>query len=90
MSTDTIAATLNVTDRDMRDTQIYAILGIRGPGAYALREPDGRLMVWASEADSEGDDGARATYRSRGPITDAEWSVVTRLAWVEEYEDESY
>jgi hypothetical protein len=90
MSTETIADVTHIEDRDLRDTQIYAILGIDGPGAYALREPDGRLMVWASEHDSEGDDGARATYRSRFPITDAEWSVVTMLAWVDEYEDTSY
>ena len=90
MSTATIADIIHITDRDVRDELVYSILGIEGPGAYALREPDGRLMVWASEADSEGDDGARATYRSRLPITDAEWDVVKPLAWVEEYEDESY
>jgi hypothetical protein len=90
MSTDTISDIIHITDRDLRDTQIYAILGLYGPGAYALREPDGRMMVWASEADSEGDAGARATYRSRRPITDAEWDVVKLLAWVEEYEDTSF
>jgi hypothetical protein len=90
MSTTTIADIIHITDRDLRDAQIYAILGIYGPGAYALREPDGRLMVWASESDSTNDPGVRATYRSRGPITDAEWSVVTMLAWVEEYEDASF
>lgn len=81
-----LTAILTITDRDARDTEIYALLGIDAPGAYALREPDGRLMVWASEADSTDDDGARATYRSRGPITDAEWAEVTRLAWIDEYE----
>jgi hypothetical protein len=90
MSTTTIADIIHIADRDMRDELIYSILGIDGPGAYALREPDGRLTVWASEHDSEGDDGTRATYRSASPITDAEWHAITRLAWVDEYEDASY
>lgn len=81
-----LADLLTITDRDSRDTEIYALLGISAPGAYALREPDGRLMVWASEADSTDDDGARATYRSGDAITDAEWVVITRLAWIDEYE----
>lgn len=74
------------TDRDARDSDIYDMIGLTGPGAYAIREPDGRLMVWASESDSQDDDGARATYRSRLPIADAEWDVVCSLAWVDEYE----
>ena len=90
MTTDTIADIIHITDRDRRDALIYSILCLDGPGAFALREPDGRLMVWASEADSLDDPGVRATYRSRLPITDAEWSVVTMLAWVGGYEDESY
>jgi len=81
-----LTAIITITDRDARDTEMYAILGISAPGAYAMREPDGRLMVWASESDSIDDDGARATYRSSGPIADAEWTEVTRLAWIDEYE----
>ena len=74
------------TDRDDAAATLCQTLSIAGPGAYAMREPDGRCMVWASEADAEDDDGAKATYRSRGPITDAEWLAITRLAWVDEYE----
>ncbi len=74
------------TCRDERDLSIYALLGIDTPGAYALREPDGRLMVWATEDASIDDDGQRATYRSRQPITDAEWAAVAALAWVESAE----
>ena len=74
-------------DRDERDTAIYAVLGLTAPGGYALREADGRLMVWACRRDAEDDDGARATYRSRGPISDREWAVITGdLAWIEDYE----
>lgn len=62
---------------------VCAFLGLTEPGGYALREPDGRLMIWASEDDSLDDDGARATYRSRGPITDTEWQAVCCLAWIE-------
>ena len=65
---------------------ICADLGLTGPGGYAMREPDGRCMVWASEADAEDDDGMRATYRSRGPITTEEWLTVTRLEWIDDYE----
>lgn len=68
---------------DEIDTEIYGVLGLTGPGAVALREPDGRLMVWASERASESDDGRRATYRSRTPITDAEWQTVAALAYIE-------
>lgn len=74
------------TDRDLRDEQIYAVLGLTAPGAIAVREADGRLMVWASEQDSEDDDGQAATYRSRQPITDAEWSEIGRLAYIESAE----
>jgi hypothetical protein len=81
-----LATILSITDSDARDAELYALMGIVGPGAYALREPDGRLMVWASEEDSVDDDGARATYRSRGTITDAEWDAITRLAWIDDYE----
>jgi len=71
---------------DVLDREIYATLGLTGPGAYALREADGRLMVWATEADSQDDDGARAVYRSRAPITDAEWAAVSALAYIESAE----
>ena len=80
-------AILSSTDRDSRDQAIYAVLGIDAPGAYAIREPDGRLMVWASERASENDDGKRATYRSTGPITDEVWSIVTMLAWIDDYQE---
>ncbi len=76
----------STADRDERDTLLYAALGITAPGASIIREPDGRLMVWASASDAVDDDGARATYRSPAPITDADWSYVCRLAWVEEYD----
>jgi hypothetical protein len=83
MSTlDTIIATTHRT-RDDRDAAIYRLLGIDSPGAYAIREPDGRLMVWASESDSQDDDGARATYRSHDPISNAAWSVVQSLALID-------
>lgn len=71
---------------DELDREIYAVLCVTGPGAYALRETDGRLMVWASEADSIDDDGRRATYRSRTPIDDVEWSAVRAMAWIESAE----
>ena len=44
--------------------------------AYAIREPDGRVMVWRSEADSVKDDGARAIYRSPTPWTDDAWDAL--------------
>ena len=77
------SAIASSSDREIRDDAIYRVLGLVEPGAVAIREPDGRMMVWATEADSEDDDGARATYRSRAPITDAEWSVIQALAWIE-------
>jgi hypothetical protein len=84
MSTlDTIIATTYQT-RDDRDADIYRLIGIDSPGAYAIREPDGRLMVWASEADSQDDDGSLATYRSHDPISDAAWSVVQSLALIDD------
>lgn len=83
----TIASILDTEQGwDARDTAIYELLGITSPGAYALREPDGRLMVWASEEDSIDDDGSLATYRSREPITDREWLVVIHRCWIDEYE----
>ena len=83
MSTiDTIITTTDQT-RDDRDAAIYRLLGIDSPGAFAIREPDGRLMVWASEADSHDDDGARATYRSHDPISNEAWSVVQSLALID-------
>ena len=69
--------------RDDTDAAICDLVGLTASGGYAMREPDGRLLVWASEADSQDDDGARATYRSRAPITDAEWQAVCRLAWID-------
>jgi hypothetical protein len=71
---------------DEIDSEIYAALGITGPGAYVIREPDDRLMVWACEADSLDDDGKRAVYRSRIPITDDDWATISALAWVESAE----
>jgi len=85
MNTATTATTAT-TDRDDAAATLCQMLGITGPGAYAMREPDGRCMVWASEVDAQDDDGAKAVYRSRGPITDAAWLAITRLAWVDEYE----
>ena len=86
MSTiDTIITTTDQT-RDDRDAAIYRLLGIDSPGAFAIREPDGRLMVWASESDSLDDDGARATYRSPGAISDAAWSVVQSLALIYDWQ----
>lgn len=70
-------------NRDARDIDICALIGVSKPGAYAIREPDGRLMVWATEDDSWDDDGTRATYRSREAISDEAWAVVQALAWVE-------
>jgi len=75
---------MHITDHDERDCAIYDLLCITGPGAVAIREPDFRLMVWASEEDAEGDDGQKATYRSAGPITDADWSEIASLAWIED------
>jgi hypothetical protein len=77
---------VSAADRPAAELAIYADLGLTGPGAYAMREPDGRVMVWASAALAEDHDGARVTYRSRRPITDAEWLTVTRLAWIDEYD----
>ena len=71
---------------EARIAELCSMIGITEPGAVAIREPDGRLMVWASERDSENDDGQRACYRSRGPISDALWVEVARLAWVESAE----
>ena len=71
---------------EARIIELCNLLNLNGPGAVAIREPDGRLMVWASERDSEDDAGQRACYRSRGPISDALWVEVARLAWVESSE----
>jgi hypothetical protein len=68
---------------DQLDTEIYRVLGIDGPGAYALLEPDGRLMVWQTEAASLDDDGQRATYRSRIPLTAMEWHYISKLEWID-------
>ena len=84
--TDPTLSDLVAISRDTRESKMCELLQITGPGAYVIREPDGRLMVWASEADSIDDDGQRATYRSTGPITDAEWETVIRMAWVDDYE----
>jgi len=75
---------MHITCHDERASAICDLLCITGPGAVALREPDDRLMVWACEDDSHEDDGSKATYRSPGPITDAEWSEVSGLAWIED------
>ena len=82
----TLKEAMRTVDRDERDAAICAALGLAGPGGYALREPDGRLMVWQTERDAEGDDGARACYRSHRPITEAEWETVCSLAWIEDWE----
>jgi len=75
-------------ERDETDSMVYDLLCIDEPGAYAIMEPNGRLIVWASEVDAEDDSGAQvqATYRSRHPITDAEWLYITNLAFIENYE----
>lgn len=73
-------------ERDARDAQLCDLLSITGPGACALREPDGRVMVWSSSDDSVDDDGARAIYRSRAPISDAAWDAIAQLAWVADAE----
>jgi len=70
-------------DRDEANALIYELLNIDQPGACAIREPDGRLMVWASTDASRDDDGARACYRSAGTISDAAWRRVRSLAWIE-------
>lgn len=72
--------------RDQADLAAYCIMGITGPGACALREADGRLMIWATEGESVNDDGGNATYRSAVPISDAEWSRVKEMAWIESSE----
>ena len=75
---------LHIENRDERHEAIYSILNITGPGAVAIRDPDGRIMVWESEVDSEDDDGARAVFRSTKTLTDEEWDEVVSLAWVED------
>jgi len=64
-------------DRDEADALIYELINIDQPGACAIREPDGRLMVWASA----GEDASR--YHSSEPISDAAWRRVRSLAWIE-------
>ena len=76
----------SAADRPAAEMAVCAELGLTGPGGYAMREPDGRCMVWDREADAEDDDGMRATYRSKGPITYAEWLAVTSLEWIDDYE----
>jgi hypothetical protein len=63
-------------DRDERDTAICAVLGLTGPGGFALRATDGSLIVYQTEHSG-------AVYNSRTPITDREWDVVRALAWIE-------
>ena len=86
-TSDNTTLPMHITDHDDRQRAICALLGITGPGAVAIREPDARLTVWATAKDSLSDDGARATYRSAGSVTDAEWSEVAMLAWIEDAEE---
>ena len=72
---------------DARALVLVDILGLTGPGGYALRESDGRVMVWASEADSVDDDGARAIYRSAAPVSAAGWAAIASLAWIGDSEE---
>ena len=78
---------IHTIDRDARDAAIYSMFGLTAPGGAAIREPDGRLMVWATIEDSQDDDGRRAIYRSEKPITEAEWEIVRTLAWIDAFEE---
>jgi hypothetical protein len=78
---------LSITPRDSRDARLCDILGLTAPGGYAMREADGRIMVWANEADSIDDDGARAIFRSARPESAAVWAAVSGLSWIDESEE---
>jgi hypothetical protein len=71
---------------DATDILIARKLNLDGPGAFALREAGGRLMVWATIPDSENDDGRKAVYRSTKPITDLMWRRVQLHPWITQWE----
>ena len=81
-----LSSALNISCRDDRTAEILSIIGLDAPGGFAIREPDGRIMVWASEKDSVDDDGAKAVFRSAGPESVAVWNTIVALAWIENTE----
>ena len=81
-----LSSALNISCRDDRTAEILSIIGLDAPGGFAIREPDGRIMVWASEKDSVDDDGAKAVFRSSSPESVAVWNTIVALAWIENTE----
>jgi hypothetical protein len=65
------------------ESDIYNLLGIDGPGAYIAQANDGSICVWASESESEDDDGAKATFRSHGPLEQIALARLDKLAWID-------
>ena len=81
-----LSSALNISCNDARTAKIISIIGLDAPGGYAIREPDGRIMVWASEKDSVDDAGANAIFRSAYPESNAVWDTIAALAWIDETE----